>query len=269
MIIGQIKKLVASYSKNHPIEYYLPAGEGKIPLNPLIGSVISLEFLQEIICIQCSRITKKSFQQGYCYPCYRKLMDCNLCMIHPERCKYPQENCPDTWEHQHCKQDHIVYLANSSGIKVGITRLTQTPTRWIDQGAIQAITLFKVSNRQQSGVLEVILKKYVTDKTNWRKMLTKDLTFFDMITVKRDLLERTHHEIYSLSQQMNIEKLEEETLSLTYPILNYPEKLNALSLDKEPFIHGKLIGIKGQYLLLNNGVINIRKHAGYKIRFNF
>lgn len=267
MIINQIKKLISHYCENYPIEYYLPVGEEKISLNPLIGRVISLEFLREITCIQCNRITVKSFQQGYCYLCYRKLMDCNLCIIHPERCKHPQENCPDTWEHQHCKQDHIVYLSNSSGIKVGITRSVQTLTRWVDQGAIQAITLFKVGNRQHSGILETVFKKYVADKTNWRRMLTQNFTFFDMVAVKKNLLKEAENEIFKISQQINLQKLKEKTLNLTYPILDYPEKLKAFSLDKEFLIKGKLIGIKGQYLLLENGVINIRKHAGYKVKF--
>lgn len=268
MPIGSIKKLYGQL--NSPIDYSLPLGEEKIPLNDLIGKKISLRFEQEIYCIQCARKTTKSFQQGYCYPCYRKLMDCNLCIIHPERCNFPKKDCPDTWEHAHCKEEQIVYLANSSGLKVGITRASQIPTRWIDQGACQAIPLFKVRNRYEAGVIEVSLKGYIADKTNWRKMLSDNLNTYDMNVAKAELMQQADsvlHHLYSAYQ--GIKPLNEEALTLTYPINEYPQKLTLLSFDKNPFVSGILLGIKGQYLLLNLGIINIRKHAGYVVSMTF
>ena len=119
-----------------PVSYYLSLAEEQIPLNQFIGKKIQLNYLGKIYCIQCGRETKKSFQQGFCFPCYRRLLECNLCIIHPEKCGYYQGTCqPGDWAHAHCIQPHVVYLANTSGLKVGITRETQVPTRWIDQGA--------------------------------------------------------------------------------------------------------------------------------------
>jgi hypothetical protein len=262
---GPLKKLASKFM--NPIAYALAIGDQQVELNPVLGQHIEIEFLQEIFCIQCQRKTAKSFQQGYCYPCYKKLLDCNLCMIHPERCKHPQETCPDTWEHAHCTKEHIVYMANSSGLKVGITRDTQVPTRWIDQGAIQAIPLFKVKNRFQSGQIEVTLKKYITDKTNWRKMLHyQDSNSVDMQAAKSELLNNAQADLAELfSNNLDVEILDEGHTTLNYPILELPKKLTAVSLDKEPRVSGKLIGIKGQYLLFEDKVMNIRKHGGYRV----
>lgn len=193
-------------------------------------------------------------------------MDCNLCMIHPEKCNYPKHDCPDTWEHEHCKKEHIVYLANSSGLKVGITRINQIPTRWIDQGASQAVPLFKVYNRYHSGVVEVLFKEFIADKTNWRKMLGRELESYDMMTEKESLLRKAEEKLNALfSENSQIEKLHSPDLKFTYPIIDFPKKLTTLSFDKEESITGSLIGIKGQYLLFDHGVLNIRKHSGYKI----
>lgn len=267
MLTGVLKKLVTRYRHDAPIEYYLPLDGEHIPLNDFVGKEISLRFLREIYCIQCQHKIASSFQQGYCYPCYVKLADCNMCLIHPQRCKYPQKECPDTWAHQHCKLQHIVYIANSSGIKIGITRVTEPVTRWIDQGAIQALPLFKVANRQYSGLIEMAFKKYAADKTNWRKMLSTNLHQHDMKLVRNNLLEKTRADIEKLSQQFEINFLDEEPRAFTYPVLEFPYELNTLTFNKTPILKGKLLGIKGQYLLLESGVINIRKHAAYKIAF--
>lgn len=266
-ITGKLRKLSGQLS--NPIEYTLPLDDHRLEINSLLGKQISLEFLEAIFCIQCNRKTSKSFQQGYCYPCYRKLLDCNLCMLHPERCNYPHQQCPDTWEHAHCKQEHIVYLANSSGLKVGITRATQVPTRWIDQGAVQAISLFKVNNRYQSGQIEVFYKQHVADKTHWRKMLQGDNEHLNMLQIKQDLLRNTEQEISQLCCQQEVVTLAEDCVTLTYPIMEIPKKLIALSLDKTKKITGTLLGIKGQYLMFDTGVLNIRKHGGYQMAVTF
>lgn len=263
-IIIPLKKLTSEFTQ--PISYSLVLGDEQVNLNPLIGSEIELTYLQEIFCIQCNRRTTKSFQQGYCYPCYKKLMDCNLCIIFPERCKHPHETCPDTWEHAHCTKDHIVYMANSSGLKVGITRHTQVPTRWIDQGATQAIPLFKVKDRSTSGRIEVVLKKYLNDKTNWRKMLNHPVPLFDLTAAKEQLLTDARGDLDQFfAENPSCEFLDEPPVQLSYPILESPKKITAVSFEKESNISGKLMGIKGQYLLFENKVINIRKHGGYKV----
>lgn len=265
-ITGQIKKLASKFDT--PIEYSFPIGDDLLPLNKMLGQTLSLSFLNEICCIQCNRKTTKSFQQGYCYPCYRKLLDCNLCVIHPEKCNYPQAECPDTWEHEQCKQEHVVYLANSSGLKVGITRFHNTITRWIDQGASQAITLFKVGNRNLSGHIEVLFKKHVADKTNWRKMLSGNPETLDMMAVKESLLNKVEKELNDHYGPV-IQRLDDPCITLSYPILEFPKKLNTLNLDKDSVVSGQLLGLKGQYLILDTGVINIRKFSGYQVAVTF
>ena len=170
MVIGHLNKMLTVL--NPKVVYTLPIGNQKIPLNPLIGKVIHLDFKGNINCIKCGRKTKKSFQQGYCYPCYQRLGDCSYCLIHPERCHHGEGNCKaDNWVHTNCLRPHIVYLANSSGLKVGVTRLSQVPTRWIEQGAIQGLPIFRTANRYQAGLIEVAIKQFINDKTNWRDML--------------------------------------------------------------------------------------------------
>ena len=159
-----------------PVRYQLSIGDDNIILNDFLGHHLHLSHTGTIFCIQCGRQTKKSFQQGYCFPCYRRLGECNLCMIHPERCRHDPTLCkPDDWVHASCMLPHVVYLANSSGLKIGITRQSQVPTRWMDQGAVQAIPIFQYQNRFQAGTLEVAFKKFVADKTNWRTMLSSQV----------------------------------------------------------------------------------------------
>ena len=143
-----------------PVTYQLPLDEQRLPLNGLLGESIRMTFTGEIHCIHCGRRSNKSFNQGYCYPCFSKLAQCDSCIVSPEKCHYFEGTCrePD-WADSHCMVDHIVYLANSSGVKVGITRETQLPTRWIDQGAVQALPILRVKTRQQSGLVETALKQ--------------------------------------------------------------------------------------------------------------
>jgi hypothetical protein len=265
---GPLKKLSAKISE--PVHYLLSLSEKSIALNELIGQEITIQFNQAIYCLQCDRKTSKSFQQGYCYPCYRKLLDCNLCIIHPERCNYPHKACPNTWEHAQCKQAHIVYLANTSGLKVGITRQTSLQTRWVDQGAIQGIPLLKVMNRYHAGLLEVLFKRFTGDKTNWRKMLSNGIEVIDLSQAREQLFEKAEEALNNLAVlPSEIERLNDPCLNLTYPVLRYPKKLTAFTLDKQQSIAGTLLGIKGQYLLFEEGVFNVRKHSGYHINFSW
>jgi len=254
-----------------PVQYALRLGEAEVPLNAVLGKTLSLNHTGLIYCTQCGRKTNKSFQQGYCFPCFRRLSECNLCTIHPERCRVEHGTCPkDDWVHSHCYQDHIVYLANSSGLKVGITRHTQVPTRWIDQGAKQAIPIFKVSNRYRSGVVEVALKAFVSDRTNWRTMLKQEVASLDLPALRDDLLEQAKKQVSDVANQFDgdgIVALDDATVvELRYPVLQYPEKIVSLSLDKTPLVEGCLLGIKGQYLIFDVGVMNIRKFGGYEVQ---
>ena len=168
-------------------------------------------------------------------------------------------------------QDHYVYLANSSGIKVGITRGTQIPTRWIDQGASQALPVFRVSDRLLSGKIEVAIKAHVSDRTDWRKMLKAEAESVNLSEKRDELLLAAEKEIQQIKKEYadaDIEFLSDaEPVSISYPIETYPEKVKSLNFDKTPEIDGLLQGIKGQYLILDTGVLNIRKFAGYQITF--
>jgi len=255
-----------------PVQYTLRIGAERKRLNPYIGTPVHLHFTGTIHCMNCKKKTNKSFQQGYCFPCMRSLAQCDRCIVQPETCHFAQGTCRDeSWGLQHCYQPHVVYLANSSGIKVGITRHTQVPTRWIDQGAIQAIPVFTVENRLQSGLVEVILKKHVSDRTDWRKMLKNIAEPVDLVAERQRLLSLCEAEINQLKTEIGSAALqynkETNITEINYPVLNYPTKVTSLNFDKTPHISGLLQGIKGQYLILDTGVLNIRKFGGYHIEF--
>lgn len=252
------------------VTYKLPTGDIETPLNPLLGKPIKLRYTGVINCTHCGRMTKKSFSQGFCYPCFKKLARCDSCMMSPERCHFDAGTCREPeWAETFCMTDHIVYLANSSGIKVGITRLNQVPTRWMDQGAVEALPVFRVATRQISGFVEDAMREFVADKTNWRKMLKGDIDAVDLLAERDLLLEKADEKITELQQQFGLQSIQliddAEVYCFEYPVLNYPEKVKTHNFDKEPLVEGVLQGIKGQYLILDTGVINIRKFTSYHV----
>lgn len=263
---GNIAKMQATL--NTPVSYQLPIAEQLLDMNVLLGRDIVLKFSGLIHCIHCGRKTKKSFSQGFCYPCMTKLAQCDSCIMSPEKCHYAAGTCREPeWGDTHCMVNHIVYLANSSGLKVGITRATQLPTRWIDQGAVQALPIFRVNTRLLSGLVEVVFKTYVADKTNWRTMLKNHVQTLDLIAERDRLLSSAEKELSELIDThglLAIQKIEDaEVTHINFPVLEYPTKVTSLNLDKTPEVNGKLMGIKGQYLILDTGVINLRKYTGY------
>ena len=264
---GVLRKMRTSLDDT--VSYRLPMGKAEVELNAHIGSKISLEHSGKIYCLHCGRETKKSFNQGYCYPCFKTLAECDMCIMRPETCHFHLGTCRDEeWAKGHCMQHHIVYIANSSGLKVGITRGDQIPTRWMDQGATQAIAMFKVKNRLHSGLLEATIKKYVSDRTDWRKMLKGDNNLSDFETRAGEIIEQSISDLEGLKSQyedLDWEVPEAKVFNISYPVQQFPEKVSSLNLDKTPSIHGQLQGIKGQYLIFDTGVINIRKYAGYEV----
>ena len=194
----------------------------------------------------------------------------------PETCHYHLGTCrEDSFAQEVCFQPHIVYLANSSALKVGITRLGQMPTRWLDQGATQALPIMKVGSRRLSGQLEIMFGSQVADKTDWRKLLKGEAEHLDLIEVREQLIEefapkiQTIRDEFSQNLEFNesVELLDKEPpREFVYPVERYPEKIKSHNLDKTPIIRGKLQGIKGQYLILDTGVINIRKYTGYELK---
>ena len=267
---GNIQKLATSLEET--VQYHLPIGGELVALNSLLGATLSLTYQAEINCVACGRKTSKSFNQGYCYPCFQSLAQCDSCIVKPEQCHYFAGTCREpVWAESHCLQDHYVYLANSSGIKVGITRGTQIPTRWMDQGAIQALPIFRVKNRLLSGLLEVVLKQHVADKTHWQRMLKGEPEAVDLAAKRDELWASCNNEITALIKQHANEEIvpltDEDVVSIAYPVAEYPHKVTSYNFDKTPHVSGVLHGIKGQYLILDSGVLNIRKFSGYKLRF--
>lgn len=261
--IGNIRKMEVKHEK--PVRYFLSVGEQRVFLNELIGEPISMEYLGHIHCIRCGRETKKSFAQGYCYPCFTTAPETEECVLRPELCRAQDGIARDMeYAREHCLTVQVVYLSLTSGIKVGVTRLSQVPTRWIDQGAIRALEFARTPNRYLAGLMEVALKNHLADKTNWRKMLSESLPEeVDLLAEKQRLIpllpEKLAAYVSSNRQEMEIQ----------YPVTQYPEKIKSLNFDKDRLIRGQLMGIKGQYLMLDqNRVINIRKFGGYQIRFS-
>lgn len=272
---GPLRKLISELNSDPQgvVNYHLPIGDQQVALNPLLGKTLRLQFESLIHCIECGRKTKKSFNQGFCYPCFKKLACCDICIVSPEKCHLDQGTCREPeWAENFCLQEHIVYLANSSGLKVGITRGTQVPTRWIDQGAIQALPIFRVGTRLQSGIVEVAFKQFAADKTNWRAMLKGDVDIIDMIAERDRLLSAAQEPVERLQQDLGLQALQyiddAQAVTINYPVLEYPSKIASMNFDKNPRVEGTLMGIKGQYLILDTGVINIRKFAAYHIELS-
>lgn len=269
-IEGEIRKMSVHLNDEDIVEYKMiffdsvTQEEKSIPLNEHIGKKISLAFSGEIYCKKCGNKTKISYNQGFCYKCFKNAPESAECIIRPELCRaHLGEGRDVEWEEKNHNQPHYVYLAATDVVKVGVTRSTQIPTRWIDQGASEAIILAETPNRYLAGVIEVALKSEFTDKTNWRKMLLNHIDeSIDLEEIKWRLEELLPSDIVEYFSE------EDDVTTIDYPVLEYPIKITSLNLDKSPEIKGRLLGIKGQYFLLDSGrVINIRRHTSYKVKF--
>ncbi|MEE1951259.1 DUF2797 domain-containing protein [Pseudomonas alcaligenes] len=265
---GSLSKMAVRLGET--AQYAFRLDEQEVPVNPLLGKRVRLEFLGAIHCTHCGRKTKKSFSQGYCYPCFTKLAQCDSCIVSPEKCHFDAGTCREPeWGERYCMTDHVVYLANSSGVKVGITRASQIPTRWLDQGASQALPIFRVATRQQSGLVEDLLRTQVADKTNWRALLKGDAVPLDLPAIRDQLLESCAEGIAALQQRFGLQAIQSvgdaEVLEIRYPVEAYPTKVASHDLEKTPVVEGILRGIKGQYLILDTGVINLRKYTAYQV----
>ena len=242
------------------VQYTLDIHGKDILMNDLIGKHIKIEWSGEVVCA-CEKKMKSFYRNsGYCYKCYWESPLASQSIFKPELCTAHLgiEERDLEWEKKFQLAPHYVYLANSSGIKVGITRGTQGVIRWMDQGASQAILLAEVPNRRFSGDIEVSLKKHVADVTNWRKMLSGKPEAVDLVKMKEEL---SIHVPEELKQYI----LPENTVTeINYPVREYPKKINSTKLDRTPIIKGELKGIKGQYLIFDaNRVFNMRSHEGY------
>jgi len=265
MFSGALHKMEVQLDS--PVQYRLQLGDSTLNLHELLGKKLRLSWQHTIHCIHCGRETRKSFNQGYCYPCFKSLAQCDICIVSPEKCHYDQGSCREPeWGRQNCMQDHYIYLSNTSGVKVGITRHTQIPTRWIDQGAVQALAVLKVSSRYYSGLVETAFKGYLNDKTNWRSMLKNDYSEQDLLPVFHAIWPKVKLQLdEQVLRDVSVVAEAEGPTDIHYPALSYPDKISSFNLDKDPVIEDTLIAIKGQYLIFQRAVINVRKYAGYDV----
>ena len=272
-ISGNIKKMQSSINEeNSSVNYKLPIGDQSVPMNELIGQNLTITFEGKINCINCGRKSNKSFAQGHCFPCMRKLASCDTCIVKPELCHFHEGTCrePD-WGETNCFTDHFIYLSNTSGLKIGITRGSQLPTRWVDQGAVSAITIYRTSSRRIAGLLEHQAAKLVADKTNWRTMLKGNIPDIDFKLRFSELESDLETIAAPLREEFGAESIirtEPDVHHFDYPVIEYPKKVSSHNLDKAGQAEGKLMGIKGQYLIFHNGVMNIRKYTGYFLTLN-
>ena len=242
------------------VQYYLKSEEAIIHINELLGKEISISF-SHYKCLGCAK-DKKVFAQGFCYDCFSSLPQAGDWIMKPELSKahLDIEDRDLAYEKSVQLKPHIVYLALSSGAKVGVTRKTQIPTRWIDQGASEALVLLEVPNRYLAGLAEVALKKHISDKTSWQKMLKNDISPCGLLEKRNELLPFLPEEV---KQYLVVSP---EKYTINFPVKNYPSKVKSINLKKEPSFSGKLTGIKGQYLLFEDGrVFNVRSHEGFAV----
>jgi len=261
---GILRKMVSE--QESPVKYILPVGENRVEMNALLSKEIRIDFLGQINCIKCGRPTNKSFAQGFCFPCFTTAPETEECVLRPELCQAHLGIARDmAYAADHCLIEQVVYLSITSDLKVGVTRSTQVPTRWIDQGATAAIELARTPNRYTAGLIEVALKAYLKDKTNWQAMLKNQVNFEgDLIKEKERIVKLLPREFSQYASENNL------ITRIEYPVSQFPDKVKSLNLDKDPIIEGILTGIKGQYLILDNSkVLNVRKFGGYQVKFSY
>jgi len=257
---GVLTKMQTEYS--NPIQYYLVFETSFLNLNQLLDKNLEINFVG-YQCLNCGK-KKKIFRQGFCYDCFMSSASAGDWIMKPElsTAHLDIEDRDLEYERKVQLQPHVVYLALSSEIKVGVTRKTQVPTRWIDQGAVQAIPIVEVPNRYLAGITEVALKDHYADKTNWQKMLKNEVPEVDLIAERLKLEPLIPREVQEF---FHPEK--EDLYDIHFPVLEYPKKVSSLNLDKAPNFSGKLTGIKGQYLIFEDGtVFNVRTFEGYVVK---
>ena len=272
MFSGELRKMRVEHADDTRVSYALllvdtpNKTQTEFKIQDYIGQSLRFTFTGVIHCTSCGVKVKKTFQGGLCYTCFRKAPQASPCVLKPELCEAHLGKGRDVeWEEQNHNQPHYVYLTGNDVVKVGVTRKVQVPTRWIDQGAVQAIKLAETPNRYLAGVIEVALKDVFVDKTNWRKMLMNQLDeSIDLVEEKWQCEELLPED---LAQYM-VE--DDEITTLHYPVITYPKSVKSIGFDKATIIEKTLMGIKGQYLIFSDGtVLNVRKHEGYQVNITF
>ncbi len=252
-----------------PVNYVLHIGAAAIAMNQLLGESISINHDGVVTCRHCAARTRKRYGDGYCYACFKRLAACDLCVMSPVRCHYAAGTCREpAWGEAYCMQQHVVYLANSAGPKVGITKPQNLPYRWLDQGATQALVIMRTHTRHQAGCVEAALARYVSDRTDWRALVRGTAETVDLRALARQLRDQAARELGELEQRFPAALQwsdAEATTEILYPVLRYGSAPRALALTADNPVVGTLLGIKGQYLLLDSGVFNVRRHTSYHV----
>ncbi|MDF3819220.1 DUF2797 domain-containing protein [Leptospira sp. 96542] len=261
------------YVEENPEKEYKDKEPKSVSINSLIGKKIKLYTNDEIRCIECGKKTKKSFNQGHCFVCFSKLAKNDLCILRPETCHFEKGTCREPeWGKTHCFKKHIVYFANSSGLKVGITKENPVSNRWVDQGARFGFPLIEVESRKDAGTIEAYLAKFLPDKTSWQKMVSGDPNPINLEKEANKFLKHIET-VPALTKDALAPKWKQVekpiVTEIQYPIQEYPKKIKSLKLNKETPINDLLVGIKGQYLLFESGVINIRSLGGLWVGIEF
>lgn len=254
-----------------PVQYHLhDAAVGAPPaadhaLTPHVGGPLWLRFTGQIHCTLCGRATKKTFNDGFCFPCSQARAEADICIVRPELCHHGQPDHPcrdETFAQSHCFQPHVLYVSLTSGMKVGITRRVNLPARWIDQGAVAAMPLAVLPDRRAVGLLEKKLSdEGFADRTHWTRMLKGDPPPDDLVPFSARVLQR----LVAWETPGLLPAAGRVPHMFRYPVRQWPEKVTSFNLDKSPEAGGVLQGIKGQYLIFDGGVINLRKYSGYRL----
>lgn len=264
---GNLRKMSTSL-QNGRAQYYLPLHDvldpaERVDMNALIGKNILIKFDGLIHCIVTGGKIKKTFGEGLSYKAFMESPLASPSILRPELSRIHEGIAlrDEAWEREHHLTPHVTYLSLTSEIKVGVTRLQNVPSRWIDQGAEQALVLAEVPYRQAAGLIEVALKEYLSDKTNWRNMLRNIKTGDLDLMVKKAEMGR-----FFPAEFRQYWSPDAELLEIRYPVERYPVNVKSIKLDKFPVIEKQLSGIKGQYLIFSDDtVMNIRSHSGYRV----
>lgn len=255
---GLLRKMRAELDDT--VRYLMPFEE-PLAIHEHVGRWVELVFTGEIECLSCGKRIKKTYGEGACYPCFQKEASFSPCIVRPELCRaHLGEGRDPDWEVAHHAQPHVVYLAWTGALKVGVTRDTNIPTRWLDQGAGAAIRLAEVPYRQLAGEIEVAMKAHLSDRTQWQRMLADGPTDVDMVAEKRRYAALLDDGL----KQWRSEN--DEVVRPRYPLPTPPMKPTRISLDKTRAVDGLLTGIRGQYLIFEGErALNVRRHAGYRV----
>ena len=254
---GTLAKL--EIAQEQPAAFALRVGGVEVPLNPLIGHGIQVRPLGGVTCGNCGAASAKSFGRGYCYECFTTLARCDLCVVSPDRCHFHLGTCREPeWGESFCMQPHVVYLANASGLKVGITRKHRAVGRWLDQGAVQGLVIAETLTRRDAGLAEARLAQRISDRTDWRKLVSADAPPIDLAGWAARLRHLLGEDVAYVG---DVEAITE----LRYPVTRYPP-VERLNLTEGGFC-SRLIGCKGSYLLFEHGVFNAAEHVGFEVAF--